>query len=205
EIYDVKTNIWTELEGAELPVWYYPYSFLMPDGRVLVAGTSEQPSPTRALDVNSQTWTTIDPNVVDGGSATMFALNKYMKSGTASDAGQTNTPASNTTYVLDMTKPSPAWQQSAPMAAPRAYHNLTVLPDGSVLTTGGELTMDGISVSQAVNQAELWSPSTQTWSTMALGSVPRLYHSTAVLMPDARVLIGGGGSVYPAPDETTGE
>ena len=24
-------------------------------------------------------------------------------------------------------------------------------------------------------------------------------------MPDARVLVGGGGSVYPAPDETTGE
>jgi hypothetical protein len=205
EIYDPTTNLWAQLNIAKLPFWYYPFAFLLPDGRVLIAGTSEQPSITRALNVNAQTWTTVDPVIVGGGAATMYAPGKIMKSGTSSDAGVTNIPANNTTYVLDMTQPSPAWQQTAPMAAPRAYHNLTVLPDGTVLATGGELTLDGLSLPYAVYQAEQWSPTTQTWQTLSLGQVPRLYHSTAVLLPDGRVLVGGGGSVYPATDETTVE
>ncbi len=205
EIYDPATNLWTQLNNAHLPLWYYPYSFLLPDGRVLVAGTSEQPSVTRALDVGAQSWTTIDPLVVEGGSATMYSPGKIMKSGTSADAGNTNIPAGNATYVLDMTQQSTAWQQTASMAAPRAYHNLTVLPDGNVLATGGELTLDGSSISQAVYQAEMWSPALQTWTTLSLEQVPRLYHSTAVLMPDGRVFVAGGGSAYPAPDETTGE
>ena len=205
EIYTPSSNTWSKLSTATLPFWYYPFTFLIPDGRVLLAGTSEQPTPTLALNVSSQTWTTIDPVAVDGGSATMYAPGKILKSGTASDAGAPNVPASNTTYVLDTTQPSSTWKQTAPMASPRAYHNLTVLPDGTVLTTGGESTLDGSTNADAVYQAELWSPTTQTWTTLALGGVPRLYHSTAVLMPDARVLVAGSGSLYPAADQTQGE
>src|SRR5262249_31868689 len=95
--------------------------------------------------------------------------------------------------------------QTAPMASPRAYHNLTMLPDGNVLATGGELTLDGSSIANAVYQAELWSPATQTWRTLSLGQVPRLYHSTAILLPDARVFVAGGGSLYPATDYNNGE
>src|SRR5260370_25799518 len=101
---------------------------------------------------------TIDPVVLDVGVVTMYTPGNIMKSGTSSDAGVPNIPAGNTTYVLDMTQPSPAWQQKAPMAAPRAYHNLTVLPDGNVVATGGELTLDGSSISQAVYQGAMLSP-----------------------------------------------
>jgi hypothetical protein len=135
----------------------------------------------------------------------MYAPGKIMKSGTSSDAGAPNTPATNTTYVLDMTQASPAWQQVLPMASPRAFHSLTELPDGTVLATGGEQTLDGSSIPNAVYQAELWSPTTQAWQTLSLGQVPRLYHSTAVLLPDARVLVAGGGSLYPATDENSAE
>jgi hypothetical protein len=205
EIYNPVSNTWTQLNGAKLPFWYYPFAFLLPDGRVLDTGSSEQPTITRALDVAAQAWTTVDPLVVDGGSATMYSPGKIMKSGTSSDAGAPNAPATNTTYVLDMTLASPAWQETAPMASPRAFHNLTVLPDGNVLATGGEQTLDGSSIPNAVYQAELWSPTTQNWRTLSLEQVPRLYHSTAVLLPDARVLVAGGGSVYPATDENSGE
>ena len=41
--------------------------------------------------------------------------------------------------------------------------------------------------------AELWSPTTQTWTVLASMNAPRLYHSEALLLPDARVLISGGG------------
>jgi hypothetical protein len=203
EIYDPITNAWTTLNAAQLPFWYYPFAFLLPDGRALISGSSEQPAVTRALDITSLTWATIDPVAVDGASATMYAPGKFMKSGTSSDAGNPNTPASNTTYVLDMTQASHTWQQAAPMASPRSFHNLTVLPDGNVLATGGQLTLDGISIGDAVYQAELWSPTTQTWRTLSLGQIPRLYHSTALLLPDARVMVAGSGSLYPAVDENT--
>src|SRR4029434_2822510 len=41
--------------------------------------------------------------------------------------------------------------------------------------------------------AELWNASTESWTTMAAEHDPRMYHSTAILLPDARVLIAGGG------------
>jgi hypothetical protein len=41
--------------------------------------------------------------------------------------------------------------------------------------------------------AEIWNPVTETWSNDAALAVPRTYHSAAVLLPDGRVFVGGGG------------
>jgi hypothetical protein len=70
---------------------------------------------------------------------------------------------------------------------------LTLLPDGAVLATGGGPTTDALGVDNAVLATELWSPATETWTTLASMQRPRLYHSTALLLPDARVLVLGGG------------
>ena len=98
-----------------------------------------------------------------------------------------------TAYVLDMSQTSPAWQQVASMPFARTYHNSTLLPDGTVLVTGGGTDSASADVANAVLPAELWSPTTQTWTTLASMSAPRLYHSEALLLPDGRVLISGGG------------
>lgn len=39
----------------------------------------------------------------------------------------------------------------------------------------------------------MWDPATETFRFDASGSVPRTYHSSAVLLPDGRVFVGGGG------------
>src|SRR3954470_2229769 len=91
------------------------------------------------------------------------------------------------------------------MASPRAFHNTTLLPDGSALITGGGTALDGIDVSKAVFDAELWNPATETWRTLASASVPRLYHSTALLLPDGRVLSAGGGNDSGAVNELQGQ
>src|SRR5467141_2309192 len=54
-------------------------------------------------------------------------------------------------------------------------------------------TTDATDVAHAVLPAEVWSPVTETWTTLASMSAPRLYHSEALLLPDARVEISGGG------------
>jgi hypothetical protein len=80
------------------------------------------------------------------------------------------------------------------MAHARRYLNATLLPDGKVLVTGGSSSPLGAGdISGAVFAAEMWDPATGSWSTLAAMSGARMYHSTAVLLPDGRVLTAGGG------------
>jgi hypothetical protein len=91
------------------------------------------------------------------------------------------------------------------MANPRSFHNLTALPDGTVLATGGETHSDGADPAFAVHAAELWSPDTEKWTSMASAATGRMYHSTALLLPDARVLVAGSGGTGNEPIEDNAE
>ena len=122
----------------------------------------------------------------------MYLPGKIVKSGTATDSESTKSSAA-TAYVLDMTATAPAWRQIASMAFPRAYHVMTILPDGNVLVTGGGRTTGDYDIAHAVYAAELWSPTTETWTTLGSMNAPRLYHGTALLLADGRVLVSGAG------------
>ena len=78
------------------------------------------------------------------------------------------------------------------MAFPRRRHDVLLLLDGQVLVIGGTATGD--SDNAAVLEAELWDPDTETWTTMAAMTEARMYHSSAVLLTDGRVVAGGGES-----------
>ena len=199
EIYDPQANTWTAFPNAPLSLPLYPFMFVLPDGRVLEAGSVSGAVATETLDLNTMQWTVVDPNIVDGHSAVMYQPGKIMKSGTGSVPGMGNVPAQPVTFVLDMTQNNPRWLQTQSMNFPRAYHTLTMLPDGSVLATGGETTLDGQNYANAVLPAEMWSPTSQTWTTMAPEQVGRLYHSSAVLLLDGRVLVAGSGRAGTAP------
>ena len=81
------------------------------------------------------------------------------------------------------------------MSVGRRQHNLTVLADGSVLATGGQSrSVDGlVDLDYPVFAAERWNPVTGTWTVLSSASRVRQYHSSATLLPDGRVLTGGGG------------
>jgi Domain of unknown function (DUF1929)/Bacterial Ig domain len=193
EIYDPQRNTWTELSRASNPLPYYPHMHVLPDGRVLASSTTEHPIMAQILDISAQTWTVVDPDPSDGGSAVSYLPGKILKAGTSYHPDDPVVPSAATSYVIDATQAAPRWRQTSPMAYARTYHVLTVLPDGNVLVTGGGVTTDAVGVSGAALAAELWSPATETWTTMASMAAPRLYHSTALLMPDGRVLVMGGG------------
>lgn len=76
----------------------------------------------------------------------------------------------------------------------RWHHNGVLLPDGSVLAVGGA-AYDNVVVhgqeDPPILNAETYDPATDTWTVMAPMSVERGYHSTAILLPDGRVLVGG--------------
>jgi hypothetical protein len=123
----------------------------------------------------------------------MYTPGKFMKSGLGRDPDLPGAPSVATTYVLDMTAPAPHWRQTASMAFPRTDHNLTLLPDGTVLTIGGGRNSDVFDPNAPVLTPELWDPTTEIWTLMAPSTRPRIYHSTALLLPDGRVLSAGGG------------
>src|SRR4029077_12979688 len=104
-----------------------PFLFVLPDGRVIWAGNSEVASRTQVLDLTTLAWTIVDNRLIDGASAVMFQPGKFMKSGTAADSGNSGLAAS-TAFVLDMTKPAPAWQPPGSMAFPGAFRNLSSVP-----------------------------------------------------------------------------
>jgi hypothetical protein len=193
EVYSPATNSWTSLSGASLSIPYYPHMFVLPDGRVLNTSTAEDPVPTRALTIPTQTWTTIDASTPDGGSAVMYRPGKFLKTGTSVAPDLAIRPSAATAYMLDMTQGAPAWTQVSSMHFARAYHNMVLLADGNVLVTNGGQTTNAIGLNMAVLQAEMWSPATQQFSSLASMVAPRLYHSTALLLPDGRVLVAGGG------------
>jgi hypothetical protein len=205
EIYDPSTNLWTKLTSANNPFETYPFIFVLQDGRIIHVGGSEYATNTDILNLSTQSWSVVDSRIIDGGAASMYLPGKIMKAGSATDSQGTGNSA-NTTFVLDTTQPTPTWQQLPAMAYPRSFLNLTELPDGSVLATGGETDKNGGSIANAVYAAELWSPQTQTWTTMSSMKTPREYHSTALLLPDARVLVSGMGFDFgQVPDETNAE
>jgi Domain of unknown function (DUF1929)/Galactose oxidase, central domain len=154
------------------------------------------------LDLTNNTWTTVDDRVIDGGSAAMYLPGKVIKSGSSSPAEGTVFASNANTWVIDFTAASPSWRAVPSMAFPRAYHVLTQLPDGTVLVTGGGRTSGFADIPNAVRQAELWSPTTETWTTLSSMTAPRLYHQTAVLLPDARVLVSGSGRGFGRFDPT---
>ena len=62
-----------------------------------------------------------------------------------------------------------------------------------MLASGGSSRSDGVDLTKSVLPAEIWNPDTETWTTVDSLQNGRLYHSTALLLPDGRVLMAGGG------------
>ena len=199
EIYDPVSNVWTAMPSANFTSAYYPLMFVLPDGRVLEAGATRSAMVTKVLDLTTQTWSVVDPVPHDAHSAVQYEPGKIMKSGSSADVNVSTAPADSTTFTLDMTQANPQWQQTPNMAYARSFQNLTLLPDGNVLTVAGDSTLDGVDYSHSVLNAELWSPATKTWRTLAAQQDGRLYHGSAVLLLDGRVLVAGSGRVGPAP------
>jgi fibronectin type 3 domain-containing protein len=192
ELYSPSTNSWQSLTAASHSMPIYPFIYQLPDGRIAHLGGSEFPTASEVVDLATNQWTTFDSRVIDGGSIANYAPGRFIKAGSAADDGFSGNSL-KTAYTLNMNEAGAIWQPTASMAFPRSFLNLTNLPDGTVLATGGGTDKSGFNDANAVLQPEDWNPATGTWTTYAPMSAPRLYHSVAVLLPDGRVYVAGGG------------
>jgi hypothetical protein len=76
------------------------------------------------------------------------------------------------------------------MGLPRLHLNAVLLPDRTVFVSGGSLKQEDQPLARL--EGEIYDPATDSWTLTAAATVPRLYHSTAVLLPDGRVVAAGG-------------
>ena len=203
QVWQTATGSWRNLTTAHLALPFYPFMFVAPNGKVFCAGPGQT---NRYLDTSGTgAWSLVgNSNYGDRnwGSAVMYDTGKVLLMGGSPCAPYPFTPGATscttsptaTAEIIDLTASTPTWQYTASMAGPRKLHNATVLPDGKVLVTGGSRgTEDPNTVSSDPAYAsEMWDPATGSWATMASLSVFRGYHSTAVLLPDGRVLCAGG-------------
>lgn len=204
EILTEGTNSWSHGSTGHEQVWY-PEMFQMTNSnKVFEAGPALD---SYTYDPSNGAWAKFPSSspaesVFVGGNAVMYDKGKVLKVG--SRFGGDGDAAVVTTKYIDLEAGSPAWHSSGSMRVGRVNHNLVVLPSGDVLVTGGVGNIgDGHNYNPR-KRPEIWSPSTNRWTsgvggdTLAASTLTRGYHSTAILLPDARILCGGGNVTLPS-------
>jgi uncharacterized repeat protein (TIGR02543 family) len=203
-----ENGTWTVLTTAFFNMGYYPRMFVEPkNGWVFLAGEINP----RYLNPNGTgSWTTTglgagkerNEKDRDYGPAVMLDSKVLYLGG-----GGATCPIlpKNTTEMIDLNNPTAGWVAKAPMAFRRRQHNATILPDGTVLVTGGTSWCGFNNENGAVYTAELYDPATDRWATLGNASIPRGYHSTTVLHADGRVFSMGNGDGGNASQQTNFE
>lgn len=199
EIYDVGTGTWSDLSGAgpDNPVareafqpvdaaWYYPRQYVGKDGRVYFHSGRN----TKIFALNA----TGSGSVVDTGARLPFSANWHLPTAMYQPGKLISALEQGRMAHIDLDTNPPTVTQMAPLSQPRYWANMTILPTGEVLVTGGSSVENRTGVAY---HAELWNPATRTFTRLASEERSRLYHSLALLLPDGRVLSAGGGAPGP--------
>jgi hypothetical protein len=100
-------------------------------------------------------------------------------------------PATLTTEIIDLGASNPTWQYGPNMSQPRIEMNAVILPTGKILALGGS-SVDEQGGQYASLNADLYDPIANTFSSAGANSYARLYHSVALLLPNATVWLAGG-------------
>ncbi len=186
ERYDPRSGQYTLLPpSANSDSEPYPRMFLLPDGTVFRAGPNQegmlfQPATNRWSFVDDMRggWRVAGAAVLlsDGGRP-----RRVLTSGGEGPKASAE--------IIDLAAPSPQWIRTEPMRYARYNHNLVLLADGSVLAVGGGQGPGHYA--NPVRIAELYDASAGRWEEMAAQAAARTYHSTAILLPDGRVVSAG--------------
>jgi len=192
----------------------YPYIYVMPDGKVLQAQSGFSSQDSRLFNPRAAqgrgSWSDFGTMLSPHAFGTSVLYDSGRKALVVGGLDNSQHPLTNAEYIDLITAQSQLnqfqqpWTPTDSMRFARVYPTATILPDGKVLVTGGvgcngsnniESYTGGVptcSGGQVLNP-ELWDPDTKKWTIMSPHTEVRPYHSVAALLPDARVLVSGGG------------
>ena len=204
EIYDLAANTWQVMhfDGGFPGLPLYAHLFLLADGRIFFDGgrmdDELQVDPCIINLAHQPVQTTNVFGMAGGGMRNQSASvllppaqdQKVMIMG-GGPAGKPNkTDAIDSVDVVDLKQPNPKFVPASALNFPRLHLNSVLLPDRTVFVTGGSLKQENQPLARL--QPEIYDVPSDTWTPMAACQVPRLYHSTAILLPDGSVVAAGG-------------
>ncbi len=194
------TGGFRELSGIDTSslYWWYPRNWVAPDGRIF--GYSDltmyyiNPNGRGSIRFLGD----MAKNGPSGITSTevMFAPGRILRAGGGAIRTSQNKPGRRAAAVIDINGGTPKVTAAAPMPVGLHWANATVIADGRVVVTGGG---PGNNLLAGANyNALLWNPNSNTWTvgarTKPTAKHARLYHSIGLLLPDATILVGGGGA-----------
>lgn len=175
----------------------YPFMVSRPDVQLGLFGPYDTSYTIATAGVGAITGTGArDGKNRDYGSFATYDIGKSLVigGGNLTEDGVANVPTKTTVIVDSNSGLVAGVTPSGSMFKGRRQLNATVLADGSVLATGGITSgASAVDLGNAITSAERWDPATGAWTLLASASRIRQYHSTATLLPDGRVMTGGGG------------
>jgi FtsP/CotA-like multicopper oxidase with cupredoxin domain/peroxiredoxin/plastocyanin len=199
---NMSVQLWTgtawAAAGTAFPkIRLYPRQHWLPDGRVFFSGAHPD---SQLYDPATKAFmpvaNTIRKSVRDYGTSVLLPLtlkNHYrptvMIMG-GHDPSIDPDRATDTTELIDLAVPAPKWVTGPAMIKARTQMNATILPDGTILTSGGSAINE--KEATAVKEAQLYDASSNTFRPASSMEFPRLYHSNTLLLPDATVVAVGG-------------
>jgi galactose oxidase len=185
-------NILTNDPRGEYVGDNHSWLFAAPGGKVFHAGPSRQMnwiSTTGNGSITSAGLRSDSPDAMNG-DAVMYDVGKILTVGGAT--AYTAAPGTARAYTIDINNGVKV-TRTADLAFARSFANGVALPDGQVFVVGGQAVASSFNDTTARMAPEIWNPATGKWTTMASMAIPRTYHSVALLLPDGRVFVGGGG------------
>ena len=213
EIFDPATNKWTEngTEG-EVSLPLFARMHLLPDGTIFYSGVGQMWGPFGQAYDEAQ-WTTqkiYDPEgnawavsgmgaygARSGAFSVLMPLKAPYKKASILIAGGTlgtspgSYAANDLTEIVTVEGGVSTSAPAAPLNNPRWYSSGVLLPNGHVLAfSGGDKDEVIAPATEApIRQAELWNG--KVWKPLSTARRIRTYHNSAILLPDASVLVGG--------------
>ncbi len=199
ETYNQTTGTWTGLPPSANdpdpgPEFLYPRMDLLPSGNVFKSEPAEQGD---LFNPTTNTWSPVakmDKDRYYAGHVLIPGTSEVMVVGgtpTNADGGGDGV-VTPTTETIDLSQEQPQWVYGPSLNTARYNHMLLFLADGSLIVVGGNQGPGHYS--NPVQAAEIFSFTTQQWTTMASQLGVRAYHSVAVLLPDGRVFSAGSTS-----------
>jgi hypothetical protein len=196
QVFDASTQTWRSLSNAQRELPFYPFMFLAPNGKVFMAGPEATSRYLSTLGFGQlEDVARSQFSFRDYGSSLMYDAGKIMILGGSPGVGGQGSPT-NTVEIIDLNQDQPQWRSAQSMKHPRRMQSAAALPDGTVLVTGGTSAAGFNDASGSVLEPELYNPKTNQWTALREMSERRIYHSIALLLPDARVLVAGGGQPF---------
>ncbi|MEV0962162.1 MULTISPECIES: kelch motif-containing protein [unclassified Streptomyces] len=205
EIYDPETKKW-KYTGFERRFPTYPAIFLMDNGKLFYSGSNAGYGPADVgrdpgvWDLDTNTFTKVpglsDPDLMETSATVMLPPaqdQRFMVIG-GGGVGESE-KSSEKSRLVDLKDPNPRFEDGASLDKGTRYPSASLLPDDSVLVTGGSEDYRGRSGSNVL-EARTYDPKTGKYTRVADPRVGRNYHSGSVLLPDGRVMIFGSDSLF---------